>query len=371
MTTEFDFMNSDDFRRVLEADRKEMKICFESRSWKAVHVLAGSIVEAILADYLIAEKYLTSEKANRVSLDDIIKILTDHNAISSTLADLCSAIKNYRNLVHPGRSIRTQDSVDEHSARVATSLVEMILKEVSEKRQAKHGYTAEQLLSKIRSDPSVEAILIHLLKDVNDREKERLLLEILPNEYMKVAEDPNPDPSVLHLSSVIPVVFRTTLKEVEQGLQNKVANRFVQILKEYSGAYVSNYELAFFKISDVKHLSKGDIQLVKDHIFEQLKSGLASEQLFGCLSGLADPTLWQEFSQFISRVIWYAGQSSNQAVREAARDRLSHEYDSGNKEFQTALMREVDKWIGYYRRMGQVERADEFASLKEDIEIPF
>lgn len=371
MTTEFDFMTSDEFRSVLEADRKEMKVCFESRAWKAVHVLAGSIVEAILADYLIAEKYVTSDRASRENLADIIGILREHDAISKTLSDLCSVIKNYRNLVHPGRSIRTQDSADEHSARVAVSLVEMILKEVSEKRQAKHGYTAEQLLSKIRSDPSVKAILIHLLKDVNDREKERLLLEVLANEYMKAIEDPEPDPNLLHLSSVIPIVFRTILKEVEQGLQKKSAKRFVQILKESSGAYVSTYELAFFKLSDVKHLGKGDTQLVKDHISDQLKSGFPNEQLFGCLSGMGDQISLQEFSQFISPLIRFACQSSNQAVRQAARNRLFIECYSSNKEFQTALMEEIDKGIDFYRTTDQTERAEEFSSLKEDIELPF
>ncbi len=371
MTAEFEFMSSDEFRSVLEADRKEMNVCFESRAWKAVHVLAGSIVEAILADYVIAEKYIASDKASREGLADIIRILRERDAISSTLADLCSAIKNYRNLVHPGRSIRTQDSVDEHSARVAVSLVEMILKEVSEKRQAKHGYTAEQLLSKIRSDPSVKAILIHLLKDVNEREKERLLLEVLPNEYMKVVEDPEPDDYLPHIFSIIPTVFRATLEEVEQGIQKKVAKHFVQILKERPGSYVSTYELAFFRILDVKHLNRGDIQLVKDHISDQLKSGPHLGELFGCLAGMSDQVLWKDFRQFIRRVIWYAVQSNSEAVRKTARQRIFEEYYSGNEEFEAAVMADINSWVQHYQKVHQVEIAEKFATLKEEIEIPF
>ena len=371
MPAEFEFMSSDEFRSVLETDRKEMNVCFEAKAWKAVHVLAGSIVEAILVDYIIAEKYLASDKASRESLADIIRILKEHDAISSTLSDLCSAIKNYRNLVHPGRSIRTQDSVDEHSARVAVSLVEMILREVSEKRQAKHGYTAEQLLSKLRSDPSVKAILIHLLKDVTDREKERLLLEILPNEYMKVIEDPEPDDDYFHISSIIPTAFRVTFEEVEQGIQKKVAKKFVRILKESSGSYVLIYELAFFKISDVKYLGRGDIQLVKDHISDQLKAGPYLAQLFGCLSGMSDQTLWKDFNQFIRSVIWYACQSNDETVRKAARQRISEEYYSGNKEFDAAVMADIDKWVQHYQRVEQLENAEKFASFKEYIEIPF
>ena len=47
MATKLDFMASDEFRDVLEADLKEMRACFESNAWKATHVLAGSIVEAV------------------------------------------------------------------------------------------------------------------------------------------------------------------------------------------------------------------------------------------------------------------------------------------------------------------------------------
>ena len=369
MTTKFDFMTTDEFRNVLEADRQEMQTCFTSKAWKAVHVLAGSIVEAILADFVIAENYTTANRAKKANLAEIINILRDHNAISQTVIDLCAVIKNYRNLVHPGRSIRTQDSVDEHSASVAVSLVEMILKEVGEKKQATYGYTAERLLSKIKSDPSVKSILIHLLKDVNNREQERLLLDLLPKEYMRALEDPEYDPRSSHISHIIPVVFRTILKGCEKEIQEKVANRFVRVLKESSGSYVSSYEVAFFKLSDTQYLGKEDTQLVKDHFAAQLRSRVPEPDVFDCLSGIGSQI--SEFGQFVSPLIRFACQSSNQSVRRAARNRLSSEYYSSGKEFQDNLMKGIDKWILYYQRIGNAQRAQKLSSLKADIEIPF
>ena len=373
MTTKFDFMTSGEFRRVLETDCNEMNVCFESKAWKAVHVLAGSIVEAVLADFLISEEYKTTAEAGRKNLADTIRILREHNAISKTLADLCSVIKNYRNLVHPGRSIRTSDTVDEHSARVAVSLVEMILKEVSEKKQATYGYTAEQLLSKIRSDPSVEAILVHLLKDVNSKEQERLLMEILPNEYIDSIEDFATDieRELDDFCSVVPKVFRTIFESAEHRLQAKVAKRYVQILKESSGSFVSTYELAFFKLSDTKHLGDEDTQLVKDHFADQLRSVFLDKRLPNCLAGMGDVISLQEFDQFVSPLIKLACQPRDKNVQESARNRLSSEYASSGDKFQTELMKWIDRWIAFYRRIGESNRAEQLNIFKEDIEIPF
>lgn len=40
----FDFITGDDFRASLESDYNELSTCLASGAYKAVHVLAGSIV---------------------------------------------------------------------------------------------------------------------------------------------------------------------------------------------------------------------------------------------------------------------------------------------------------------------------------------
>ena len=370
MATKLDFMASDEFRQVLEADLKEMRTCFESNAWKATHVLAGSIVEAVLVDYIIAAGYTGSGKAGRANLASIVQTLRDNNAISETLSDLCSAIKDYRNLVHPGRLNRTKGSVDANSAGVAVGLVEMILKEVRARRQAQYGYTADQLLSKIRSDPSVKPIIIHLLEDVKDAEKEMLLIKVLPEAYMRSIELREPGSDLLHLASV----FRTILDSVGNEIQKKVVERFVKILKESSGSYISTYELAFFRMSDTRHLSNADAQLVKDHFAAQLQFRVPSPKLVECLSGMGKIISKDEFHQFIAPLIRYANfapESGSGDLRNAVRRRLSSEYYSSGAEFQENLMAEIDGLITFYKETDQSERAEELNSLKIDIEIPF
>lgn len=157
MTAKFDFITDDELRFILAADYKEMRNCADSKAWKAVHVLAGSIIEAVVLDYLIAEKHLPHDKAMKLELSPAIDLAADKGILSEKLRSLSVIIKNYRNLVHPGRSVRLKDSPDDKNSNIAIALVEMICEELSD-RKASHGYTAEQIISKIRRDFSVNAI---------------------------------------------------------------------------------------------------------------------------------------------------------------------------------------------------------------------
>jgi hypothetical protein len=94
-------------------------------------------------------------------------------------------IKEYRNLIHPGRIIRLKEKVNSNSAQVACSLVDIVIDEISSKKYENYGYTAEQIIQKLERDSSVNAIIIHLLKSLNPIEIERLLLKVLPEKYLE------------------------------------------------------------------------------------------------------------------------------------------------------------------------------------------
>src|SRR5260370_15503506 len=53
----FDFVSGQQFRASLEADYQELLSAMGVQAYKAEHVLAGSIIEALLVDYLIATDY--------------------------------------------------------------------------------------------------------------------------------------------------------------------------------------------------------------------------------------------------------------------------------------------------------------------------
>lgn len=48
----FDFISDDNFRNILQRDFEELNKCIEIKASKSVLILSGSIIEAILTDYL-------------------------------------------------------------------------------------------------------------------------------------------------------------------------------------------------------------------------------------------------------------------------------------------------------------------------------
>src|SRR5262249_17012038 len=143
----FDFITNEEFRASLEADQAELLASMGAKAWKAVHVLAGSIIEAVLLDYLIASEYHSRPPQDLLKMDlhKGIDACLAEGVLTSKTAQLSVVVKDYRNLIHPGRSVRLSEKVDENSAKVAQALVEMIVAEVAKKKSEKYGNTAEQL----------------------------------------------------------------------------------------------------------------------------------------------------------------------------------------------------------------------------------
>src|SRR5690349_13104685 len=117
----------------------------ENRCWKTVHVLAGSIIEAVLVDYLIAtrdpvksSRHASQKDPMQMMLGELIVVCKDEGILSLRSAELSTVVKDYRNLIHPGRVVRLQETVDEQGAKVAEALVEMIVKDVESTKRQKY-----------------------------------------------------------------------------------------------------------------------------------------------------------------------------------------------------------------------------------------
>ena len=181
----FIFIVDSELRQSLENDYRELQLCLEHHAWKAAHVLSGSIVEAVLVDYLLGAGYSNKDPL-KMTLEDLIDAAKTANVLSAKTADLSSVVRSYRNLIHPGRLVRLGETTDEEGAQIANSLVAIIVREVAKKQEQTSGLTAEQLLAKFENDPSALAISDHLLRDAKPEELERLLLAILPTRYLEL-----------------------------------------------------------------------------------------------------------------------------------------------------------------------------------------
>jgi hypothetical protein len=189
---EFDFITNDPFRKSLENDFRELTDCSKAKAWKAVHVLAGSIIEAVLIDHLNESGKKLTKDPLKMEFAELIQFCKDEKILSQKSVDLSSVIRGFRNLIHPGRAIRLQEKVDQNGATVAMVLVDMIVAEVCSRRRDTLGYTAEQICVKIQNDSTAMTIIEHLLKQVNEKEKEKLLLYTIPTSYMVTLQRCNP-----------------------------------------------------------------------------------------------------------------------------------------------------------------------------------
>ena len=280
----FDFMSDEDFRASLEVDYHELELCMDAGAWKAVHVLAGSIIETILLDYLVATDYPKRSASNlsKMSLFEIIDVCEREGILTNKSADLAHVVREYRNLIHPEKLRRLAETVDENGAVVAQALVRMVVKEVATRRREVYGDTADQLVKKILRDPSVTSILGHLLKSTNEFEMKRLLSSVLPNQYFFLLDPTNrPDgaaPSRTILST-LETCFRLAFEAVSDETKQEVAKKFVRILKEESADVVTTYETAFFRAKDLAHYCQADVQLVKHHFLSRLKESITTSLL--------------------------------------------------------------------------------------------
>ena len=266
----FNFIIDEDLRSSLEVDYEELLRCVAGKAWKASHVLAGSLIEALLIDSLVSDGAVPRNDALQLDLGQAIQKAKQTGMISAKSADLCSAIRAYRNLIHPGRSVRLGEQVDADTAAVAASLVKIIVGEVARKRLENYGYTAEQLLAKIERDSSIDAIFGHLLKDMKPIEVDRLLTSVIPARHLAATEEFDVPG---HLLRTLTSCFRTAFDQSPHELKETVARRFVDVLKQGSDHAVLSYCDAFFRASDLQYLTGNDVDLVRDYLLARCKPG--------------------------------------------------------------------------------------------------
>lgn len=78
-----------------------------------------------------------------MDLMEAIEICRQEKALTDRTADLCSVIRSYRNLIHPGRLIRPgEPAPDKDSATIAVTLVRIIAEELAATREKAVGLTA-------------------------------------------------------------------------------------------------------------------------------------------------------------------------------------------------------------------------------------
>lgn len=371
----FDFITDEDFRISLEKDFKELNLCIQTGAYKASVVIAGSIVEAVLIDYVIAENIVTREDALKLDFGKVLSLCKDKKIISDKTSDLSSVIKGYRNLIHPGRSLRLNESVDKDSAEVSKALVNIVLTEVEKQKKENYGYTAEQIIAKIKNDSNASAILSILIKKTNPKELERLMLKHLPEAYLDEirSEDQWGEDDREHIKPTLVTCFRQSFDNADDKLKKKIANWFAKIIREESDSVISSYGIAFLRSSDMKYMNKDDVEIVKQHIFGQMKNAM-NFTILDALSGISPFLNKSDALAFIDPLVRYAIKDDGESKEEImVRSLFTAEAIYGNMDSETekSINNRLEQWEINFTNKVQTEKAEKVRRLIDSIEIPF
>lgn len=173
----FDFISDKNFRELLIRDYQELKNCIESKSIKSVLVLSGSIIEAVLTEYFIQfpPNGKTEPQILSATLDSLILWAVEENVISEKERNLAVVVKDYRNLIHPGREIRKREKFDIDSARISESVLNIIVDSVKSVYLKKYGYSANEVFEKLKRDWHFQSIFDKVILKLNQNERGKLL----------------------------------------------------------------------------------------------------------------------------------------------------------------------------------------------------
>jgi hypothetical protein len=369
MMPSLEYIMSEDLRSSLEDDIKEMTACMKIEAWKAAHVLAGSIIEAVLIDFLISEKYITQDEGLKLDFGKALSVCKDKKVISQKTSDLSSVVKEYRNIIHPGRIIRLKEIVTKDTATVALALVDIITNEISTRRLEKYGYTAEQIVQKIERDPSATTILPHILKDVNPKEIEKLLIKVIPETYMQydeIVDEPIPP----HFLSGLSSCYRQAFEQSSEDIKKKATEKFVSVLKESSQYTINIYEMKFFRSTDLKYLSTHNADMVKQHLFSRIKKE-QSVDMFVPLTGIGRHIKQKEINELVDPVVRMYISPLLIKKKAAVSEFIIQEWNIMDKRLKKYVVHRLDIWIEHLIRNKNVEGSNLIKELKSILELPF
>jgi hypothetical protein len=319
-----------------------MKGALEQGNWKSVQIMAGSIVEALLVDYLVSTPVTDRviKDPLKAELHQAIEVCEKEGVLPERAAKLCAVVRSYRNLIHPGRIVRLwEPAPDRVSATVASTLVDMIARQMAIARIKNLGYTAEQIATKVIKDSNSISIIKHLLAQTRESHRRTLLLDSLPRAHRHASDDEYGTANDLRR---IESAFYATFEASSIATRTDVVAEFVRFIKEADASYVDWYRRAFLNAEFISHLKDEDKVLVKDYLIGASDPMSDSFNPFLGLGGLLEAADADRWIDPYCKILWngrlndkLCEQIMNQAVSTCA---------TTSKEFDAAVVKRIEFW---------------------------
>ena len=142
-TADLAFVTDGDLRTSIRLDISTATSAFRNREWKAATVLAGAALEALLLWRLQRNTELAVAKARDLKLTDrdkpieewalhsYISVADGLGAISKQTLEASLQAKSFRNLIHPGKSLRLGQECRLGTAHIALGALDFVVRDLS------------------------------------------------------------------------------------------------------------------------------------------------------------------------------------------------------------------------------------------------
>jgi hypothetical protein len=144
----FQFMGRADLRKIVERDYAELQRVKAVSAPKSRYVLCGGLIEALLLDALSADepKAKAASKAPKLkggsqakplpdwNLGELIDVASELRIIETDTEQFSHGVRNYRNLIHPGKETQSKQRVAGEEADIGEKVLEIVIRELRQER---------------------------------------------------------------------------------------------------------------------------------------------------------------------------------------------------------------------------------------------
>jgi len=278
----FDFIHDKKFKEILERDYNELNSCFTTKSSKSILLLSGSIVESVLTDFFIENLPTGKSKSDilKSNLGTLLDYTETAKLITSKEKQLAIIIKDYRNLIHPGKEIRTKEEFDFETAKLAKILLDIILKKLRNNHFNKYGYSSEETIHKLKNDWEFQSIYGMVITKLHKIEREKLLNELIKIEqviksnfeHYKLMTDYDPKSEINEFGNLEEI--KPKVQELKPLLSSEIISQHLAELKDSVIRGESIKVLTLYNLfhEEISQLEKEDQELIAIYMLSLYES---------------------------------------------------------------------------------------------------
>ncbi len=157
-----------------------------------------------------------------------------------------------------------------------------------------------------------------------------------------------------HVIPTLVTCFRKSLDNADERLKKKVASWFAKIIREESESVITSYGIAFLRASDMKYMDTEDAEIVKQHIFGQMKNHINST-ILETLSGIGSFLNKSDIHPFIDPLVRYVCKEDDEFEDEKpVRSLLAEEsvYRNFEPDVENDIKDRLEQWENTYKTRG-------------------